>query len=87
MGTECHVVAVLEDDADDPTAVAVTLVEHLESRWSRFRADSDISRINGNAGTAVHVDVDTIDAVAIALAASRRRRHRRSRRQRRSSPA
>ena len=69
MGTDCHVVAVTADDAIDPTPIAVELVEELESRWSRFRPDSDISRINAAAGTPVTVSVDTLDAVDAALAA------------------
>ena len=69
MGTDCHVVAVVEDDAADPTEVAVALVEQLESRWSRFRTDSDITRINSNGGGAVPVHADTIDAVELALTA------------------
>ena len=72
MGTRCHVVAVVEHGAADPTHAAVALVEHLESRWSRFRPHSDITRINCATATAVPVDADTVDAVEAALAARER---------------
>ncbi len=44
-------------------ALARRLLEHLESRWSRFRPESDISRINRACGIAVPVDPATIELV------------------------
>jgi thiamine biosynthesis lipoprotein len=72
MGTDCHVVAVVADGADDVTGTAVALVERLEASWSRFRAGSDITRVNLASGRAVRVGADTLDAVEAALAARQR---------------
>jgi FAD:protein FMN transferase len=66
MGTDCHVVVVADHDL---TSLAIELVEELESRWSRFRPDSDIARVNAAAGAPVSVSVDTVDAVEAALTA------------------
>lgn len=35
-------------------------VEHDEARWSRFRPESEVSRINAAAGSAVRVSADTL---------------------------
>jgi thiamine biosynthesis lipoprotein len=43
---------------------AAELVERDEARWSRFRPSSDVSRINRNAGRAVHVDAETMRLLA-----------------------
>lgn len=39
-------------------------VEHDEARWSRFRPQSDVSRISRAAGTAVEVHPETIDLLS-----------------------
>lgn len=39
---------------------AQSSIEHLEQRWSRFLADSDISRLNHAAGSPVHTDPATV---------------------------
>ncbi len=44
-------------------------VAQLEQRWSRFLPDSEISRLNGAAGTPLEVSEDTVEAVAAACAA------------------
>jgi FAD:protein FMN transferase len=58
MGSDAHVIVVggapgLVDQARDR-------IEQLESRWSRFRADSEISALNRDAGSAVSVSVETV---------------------------
>jgi len=45
-------------------------VEELEDAWSRFRPDSDVSRMNADPGSATSVSPDTIDLVRHALLAS-----------------
>jgi len=69
MGTACHVVVVVDDDEAGTAALAdaVTAVEALEDRWSRFRAGSDVCRVNAAAGEPVAVAPVTLDAVAAAL--------------------
>jgi thiamine biosynthesis lipoprotein len=55
MGSDCHVVVV-----GAPVGPAVSTVERLERRWSRFLPDSDVSRANAAAGSAVTVSSDTV---------------------------
>jgi thiamine biosynthesis lipoprotein len=43
----------------------------LEAKWSRFLADSDVSRANGAAGVEVRVSSDTIDVCTRAVEAHR----------------
>lgn len=44
-------------------------VVELEQRWSRFLPDSEISRLNGADGAALHVSHDTVVAVRAACSA------------------
>jgi thiamine biosynthesis lipoprotein len=54
MGTTAHV--VVEGAGRDLVADAVEQLATLEARWSRFRADSELSRLNASGGrpTVVH---------------------------------
>lgn len=61
MGTDVHVLVVDGCDADLHWARAE--VDRLESLWSRFLPDSDISRVNRAAGTPVEVTPATIALV------------------------
>jgi thiamine biosynthesis lipoprotein len=65
MGSFAHLV-VLGDEDDAEWAEQVVL--RLERRWSRFLADSDVSRANAAAGTgAVAVADETLDLVEDAV--------------------
>ena len=57
MGSDVHVVVV--GGALDSIDRAVERIEQLEGRWSRFRADSEITMLNNNAGRPVAVSSDT----------------------------
>jgi thiamine biosynthesis lipoprotein len=52
MGTDCHilVVAARTSDADGLAQLAQHRVSLLEACWSRFRSDSELSRLNARAG-------------------------------------
>lgn len=67
MGTEAHL-AVL---GDDPTLLllAQERLADLEDRWSRFRPDSTLCRLNRAGGRPVVVDEATFDLVATAVGA------------------
>ena len=67
MGTDVHL-AVL---GEDPTLLdqARQRIEELEARWSRFRPDSLLSRINAAAGQPVAVDDETFDLITTAIGA------------------
>lgn len=61
MGTRAHVVvhAADFDHADVLRRSAVARLRTLEAKWSRFRPDSEISRINERAGAPVDVSSET----------------------------
>lgn len=67
MGTDVHLMAV-----GGPTgalADARALVHQLDRRWTRFRDDSELARLNRAAGRPVLLPADTYDLVATAVAA------------------
>jgi FAD:protein FMN transferase len=72
MGSDAELIIV--DDhgrSGDLASHAVERIEQLESRWSRFRDDSEVSRLNRCPGVAVSVSTDTVRLVTIAIEAWR----------------
>ncbi len=69
MGSDCHLVVV----GGSPALVdrALDRIEQLEGLWSRFRPDSEISRLNACAGQPLRVSADTVELVERATAAWR----------------
>ncbi len=65
MGTTAHVIVV--DGAPGLADRAVERLEELEARWSRFRADSEISRLNDRPGVPVLVSPWTYQLIERAL--------------------
>lgn len=51
MGTECQVQVWAPASADELAALARRRVGLLDRAWSRFRADSELSHVNRNAGS------------------------------------
>jgi thiamine biosynthesis lipoprotein len=68
MGSDVH---LLVNGPGDLLQVARDRVEELERRWSRFRPDSEISRLNALAGSPMAVSVETLGLVARALEGAR----------------
>ncbi len=65
MGTDCHVQVV-----DGPAGLVdqiEALVRADEDRWSRFRDDSEIARIDAGAGRPVTVSPETAELLQLAL--------------------
>jgi thiamine biosynthesis lipoprotein len=73
MGSQAHVVV-----NGDPSLVALATarVDDLERRWSRFRVDSEISRLNAHRGEPVQVSTETFALVGRAIGAWRETRGR-----------
>jgi thiamine biosynthesis lipoprotein len=69
MGTWARVVVV--DGPPGALRLAQTRIEQLEARWSRFRPDSEVSRLNRSGGRPVVVSADTARLVDLALAGHR----------------
>ena len=65
MGADVHLLVV----GGPPSLLeeARELVEALETRWSRFRPDSEVSRLNLQAGRPVRVSPETLTLVRRAL--------------------
>ncbi len=67
MGTVANIVLV--GGTEDMLDYLVRIVEFLESLWSRFNSESDISRLNSAEGSPVAVDPLTAKLVSEMLAA------------------
>jgi FAD:protein FMN transferase len=65
MGTGAHVIVV--GGRPGLAELAVRRIARLESLWSRFRPESDVSRLNARPGTRVAVAPETTELVARAL--------------------
>lgn len=74
MGTHVHLAAL----GDDPRLLAEARerIDALEDRWSRFRPDSVLSRLNRAEGAQVEVDQLTFDLLVTAVGAWHRTGHR-----------
>jgi thiamine biosynthesis lipoprotein len=68
MGSDVH---VLVNGPAGLLQAARDRVEELERRWSRFRPDSEISRLNALAGAPMAVSVETLGLVGRALEGAR----------------
>jgi thiamine biosynthesis lipoprotein len=69
MGSDAHVIVVGGDD--NLLDLAVSVIEDLERRWSRFLDDSEISELNRRAGNFVAVSEETIVLIQRAMEAWR----------------
>jgi len=65
MGTTARLVVTDGDEAVLDRAQA--RIDELESRWSRFRPDSELSRLNAAAGRTALVSRETYDLVQRAI--------------------
>lgn len=71
LGTSA--VLALTDERALPQARAIVQreLDLIDRACSRFRSDSDLSRVNGHAGETVQVDAVLVDALDVALRAAR----------------
>lgn len=73
MGTEIHVFVPQEANAtqvERADALVRAEFEEQEGRFSRFRADSELSRVNAAAGTPTIVSAPFAEVLGVALAAA-----------------
>jgi FAD:protein FMN transferase len=68
MGTHVHLVAHGARDTTSRLGVARRLIENCEARWSRFRPDSELSRLNAGSGNWVEVSPETFVLIEAAIA-------------------
>jgi thiamine biosynthesis lipoprotein len=69
MGSDVHLIVV--GGAASLPGDAARRLEDLEQRWSRFRPDSEVNRLNRGAGQPVRVSPETLTLVARAVEAWR----------------
>ncbi len=67
MGADVHV-AVVGDDGPGPE-LAIARIRDLESRWSRFLPESELSRLNAAGGSPCVVSTETARAITRAVEA------------------
>jgi thiamine biosynthesis lipoprotein len=74
MGTNAHLIVVASDGrhARHAALAARDRLHELEARWSRFRPDSEVSRLNAASGAPVVVSADTLGLVERAVEGWRR---------------
>ncbi len=68
MGVQCRI-EIVGPNAPILLDECFALVAELERKWSRFRSDSDISRLNNSPGRPVRVDPRTVTLVAMMKSA------------------
>lgn len=74
LGSDCLLrVVVADDDLSGPALLdaAVARLADIESRWSRFRPDSELSALNSHAGSPVFTSPDTATLIGLAVEAWR----------------
>ena len=78
LGTDVRVtvLATSAADAEGIVDLAPPILERIEARWSRFRPESELRRLNRAAGNPVVVSPDTFAAIAHAVEAWRASRGR-----------
>ncbi len=69
LGTTARIVTC-GGDAEEAAALMAAELEQFEQACSRFRADSDLVRVNEHSGQTVTVDPILVDAVEVALRAA-----------------
>ncbi len=74
MGTTGRV--LVHGGAEDLATLAEMRLAEMELRWTRFRDDSELMRLNHASGRPVRVSADTFEIVALAVDAWRRTRGR-----------
>jgi FAD:protein FMN transferase len=62
MGTQCHIIVVIETQAASVRLLSYAhqRIAALEQMWSRFRSDSDISKLNASPGKHVAISEETM---------------------------
>jgi thiamine biosynthesis lipoprotein len=63
MGTDCHIKLRIASDQDKLVDSSERLVRRFETIWSRFLPDSEVSKINQNAGNPVKVSKETFKLI------------------------
>ncbi len=72
LGTTCYVATSAKSGIDTALDIVREVVSEIDQACSRFRLDSDLSRVNAAAGTALDVSALFIEALQVAIDAAGR---------------
>ncbi|MDQ6712208.1 MAG: FAD:protein FMN transferase [Candidatus Dormibacteraeota bacterium] len=71
LGTSVHVVATESDELGPASTAVSEVLEDVDTAYSRFREDSELSRLNASPGRSVHVSPLLATAIDAAQRAAR----------------
>ena len=71
LGTSVHVLSTHDDGLEAATTAVRDVLEDVDEAYSRFRADSELTRLNANAGHTIRISPLLATAIDAALRAAR----------------
>ena len=71
LGTSVHVLATRDDALAPATAAVRQVLGDVDAAYSRFRKDSELTRLNADAGRTIHISPLLATAIEAALRAAR----------------
>jgi thiamine biosynthesis lipoprotein len=71
LGTLAHVLTTRDDRLEPATAAVRQVLEQVDATYSRFRKDSELTRVNSNAGRVTPISPLLITAIEAAMRAAR----------------
>ena len=71
LGTSVHVITTHDDGFEPATTAVRQVLEDVDATYSRFRADSELTRLNASAGRTVQISALLAMAIETALRAAR----------------
>src|ERR1700687_2043434 len=71
LGTSVHVLSTHDDGLEAATTAVRDVLEEVDEAYSRFRADSELTRLNANAGRTILISPLLARAIDAALRAAR----------------
>jgi thiamine biosynthesis lipoprotein ApbE len=71
LGTSVHVLSTHDDGLEGATTAVRDVLEDVDEAYSRFRSDSELTRLNANAGRTIRISPLLATAIDAALRAAR----------------
>ena len=71
LGTSVHVLSTHDDGLEAATTAVRDVLEDVDEAYSRFRSDSELTRLNGNAGRTISISPLLATAIDAALRGAR----------------
>jgi len=71
LGTSVHVITTHDDGLEPATTAVRQVLEDVDATYSRFRADSELTRVNASAGRTIQISPLLAMAIELALRGAR----------------